>query len=668
MKKKTLSAILTLVMLLALCAPAFAANVVLSPQNLTVDGKAVTCEKYNIGGANYFKLRDLAQALSGTSSHFEVGWDGATGTVSITTGKAYTSVGGELSAGADKSSTAQVSRQTIQINGVTRSDLSAYNIGGANFFKLRDLGTALGFGVDFDAGTNTAVVTSGAVTVAGTDKSSMLAAAVYRKASILNDTSAPTIAGTTYYVSNGGSDSNDGKTPQTAWATLNKVNGASLKAGDGVLFERGGVFRGYLIAQTGVTYAAYGTGAKPTISGSPENGAGAGKWSLYGETPDGGKVWVYYRDMVDCGTIVFNGGASCADKQTPKWSGSGFVNDNGGVYDVRSELKYDLSFFSPADSLLRGIAGVGSFRLYEEKYVGTSGKLYLRCDKGNPGEVFDSIEFSAVVRGAGHGLVAVETSGVIFNNLHITCNGDSGVMGGDGAVVQNCDIDYMGGCVWGIDNGETIRAGDAFTVAGPMKIENCYIHDNADNGVTIECAAGGESTEDLRNKKMSDITVSGCLFERNYNGVHLMCFTSDMKAAGVQFRDILIEDNIILSCSESWSGREYHGSPGTCIRIGDADKPMWSENLVVRGNYLYSPKTWALLIGCNAKYDPPTVSGNHLYFDAVVHHANWRDDHVAALWESDGSGEFKWYWPDDKASEQFLNGYLGSGNVIHIGS
>ena len=161
MKKRFLSLTLSLCMALSLCTPAFAANVVLSPQNLTVDGKAVTCEKYNIGGANYFKLRDLAQALSGTSSQFEVGWDGATGTVSITTGKAYTSVGGELSAGADKSSTAQVSKQTIQINGVTRSDLSAYNIGGANFFKLRDLGTALGFGVDFDSATNTATVKSG---------------------------------------------------------------------------------------------------------------------------------------------------------------------------------------------------------------------------------------------------------------------------------------------------------------------------------------------------------------------------------------------------------------------------------------------------------------------------------------------------------------------------
>ena len=95
---------------------------------------------------------------------------------------------------------------------------------------------------------------------------------------------------------------------------------------------------------------------------------------------------------------------------------------------------------------------------------------------------------------------------------------------------------------------------------------------------------------------------------------------------------------------------------------------MWSENLVVRGNYLYSPKAVAALWGCNAKYDPPIFKSNHLYFDSVEQHENWQDNNVVAIWESDGSGEFKWYWPDDKASEQFLNGYLGSGNVIHVGS
>lgn len=43
---------------------------------------------------------------------------------------------------------------------MARSNLSVYNIGGSNFFQLRELGTALGFTVDYDAATNTAIVLS----------------------------------------------------------------------------------------------------------------------------------------------------------------------------------------------------------------------------------------------------------------------------------------------------------------------------------------------------------------------------------------------------------------------------------------------------------------------------------------------------------------------------
>lgn len=64
--KKLLPIILTL-LLVCIAAPyASAANVVASPQNLSVDGVDADCDKYNIDGSNYFKLRDLGNALGFT--------------------------------------------------------------------------------------------------------------------------------------------------------------------------------------------------------------------------------------------------------------------------------------------------------------------------------------------------------------------------------------------------------------------------------------------------------------------------------------------------------------------------------------------------------------------------------------------------------------------------
>jgi len=49
--------------------------------------------------------------------------------------------------------------------------------------------------------------------------------------------------GSTYYVDSvGGSDANNGTTPQTSWKSVAKVNGTTLAAGDTVLFKRGSVW------------------------------------------------------------------------------------------------------------------------------------------------------------------------------------------------------------------------------------------------------------------------------------------------------------------------------------------------------------------------------------------------------------------------------------------
>ena len=135
-------------------------DVLLSPQRLMVDGVFKDVEKYNIRGNNYFKLRDLAYMLNGTGSQFSVGYDNATETVSIVTGQPYLSIGGELVIGTDKSSTAQATSQTILINGERRNDLTVYNLGGNNFFRLRDLGMALNFEVGYDEATNVASIVS----------------------------------------------------------------------------------------------------------------------------------------------------------------------------------------------------------------------------------------------------------------------------------------------------------------------------------------------------------------------------------------------------------------------------------------------------------------------------------------------------------------------------
>ena len=58
-----------------------------------VNGEAIAFEAYNIGGANYFKLRDLAFVLNGTEKQFDVGFDIGTKAVTLTSGTKYTTGG-----------------------------------------------------------------------------------------------------------------------------------------------------------------------------------------------------------------------------------------------------------------------------------------------------------------------------------------------------------------------------------------------------------------------------------------------------------------------------------------------------------------------------------------------------------------------------------------------
>ena len=165
--KRIISAALALVLALSLAPMAGAAQVRPSPQTFALDGKTVSLTAYNIDGYNYVMLRSLAALLSGTDSRFSVTWREKDRTVVLETGKPYDG-GGETVNGpavltdkTGKVTNAVKSTQALVIDGKTVQGLTAYAIGGSNYFRLADLKPYLGYGLAYDQGTRTVSITTG---------------------------------------------------------------------------------------------------------------------------------------------------------------------------------------------------------------------------------------------------------------------------------------------------------------------------------------------------------------------------------------------------------------------------------------------------------------------------------------------------------------------------
>lgn len=112
---------------------------------------------------------------------------------------------------------------------------------------------------------------------------------------------------TNYYVSNSGDDANNGNSRGTSWRTLNKVNSASFRAGDSILFKRGDTFYGSLRLKASGTvsnpiiFGAYGNGIKPVITGFTN----VTSW-----TNLGGNIWessIAISSLTSCNMVVIKG-------------------------------------------------------------------------------------------------------------------------------------------------------------------------------------------------------------------------------------------------------------------------------------------------------------------------------------------------------------------------
>lgn len=127
-----------------------------------VDGKEIKFEAYNINGNNYFKLRDIAYALSNSQKQgvfFNVKWDGERNMINLVSHEKYDAVGGELKEGDGTDKSFTISSSALLKDGM-KATLNAYNINGNNYFKLRDLGKLIGFNVGWDGANNCIIIDS----------------------------------------------------------------------------------------------------------------------------------------------------------------------------------------------------------------------------------------------------------------------------------------------------------------------------------------------------------------------------------------------------------------------------------------------------------------------------------------------------------------------------
>ena len=152
MKKNIIAATLSAAMVVGSVPFAGAASAVAAVptrdkgQAVYVNDARVYPTGYNIADNNYFKLRDI-----GTLVGFGVEWNGETQTVEISTARTTPSTAG-ISDMAASGAVAKVSDQRITVDGV-QVNMTAYQIDGNNYVKLRDIGKQVDFGVGYDNAT-----------------------------------------------------------------------------------------------------------------------------------------------------------------------------------------------------------------------------------------------------------------------------------------------------------------------------------------------------------------------------------------------------------------------------------------------------------------------------------------------------------------------------------
>lgn len=345
--------------------------------------------------------------------------------------------------------------------------------------------------------------------------------------------------------------------------SLEDLNGREFEPGAKVLFRRGGLWRGTVVARPGVTYAAYGSGEKPRIYGSPENGADPIRWRRT-ENP---RVWAYSIGHRDVGTLVFDGGARHAVKiicRTDPKTERRTNMTTGRPFASYRDLDTDLHF-------------------WHDYYENGTGDIYLYSEK-NPGERFASIEFNVKCCGFRVG----SACDVTIDGMDVRHVGIHGVSASTctNLTVRNCAFSWIGGSIqaeglFGRDY--PTRLGNGVEVYGGCEnfvVSNCCFSQVYDAGVTHQFNI--PSKADGRRFDQRHVRYVNNVFEKcNYSVEY---FLTALPGNESMMEDVLVEGNVMRNAGYGFCEQRADRGVAAHVKARYHPNRNRAKSFVIRGN------------------------------------------------------------------------------------
>lgn len=444
-----------------------------------------------------------------------------------------------------------------------------------------------------------------------------------------------TVAAATYYVSPNGNDNNSGTSLASPWRTISKVNSRTYVAGDQILFERGGTYRGNVtINQSGtavnpILVSSYGSGAKPKIVGSTQ----VTNWVVHQ-----GNIWkaqvqsqrvihLFYNDSLlhlarfpNSGWLWMELGSNSQITDYQLTQPSGYWN--GAKLVIRSTAwSYDtttVNSYSPGVLSIQPIYydlnnynwGYFIQDKFEELdapgewfFDRSASTLYLFPLSGDPNQ--NQVE--AITTGANSAVgvnVPWQRNHIRIEGLEFSRYGYSGVRtsGSTGITVNACDFDQCDTGIWSYGNGQTFSNN---------KISRCF-------KVGIRGVSGGSPIAYGDNNLIDNNLIQNCAI---YPGLG----ESTWGYFGVRFsgwnniirRNRLVNIGYIALAFESNTLVENNVIDRSCTILNDGAAITfdYTNGAVVRDNIVLN--TVGSLESCATNWSGCAPKGKGIYFGNI---------------------------------------------------